>query len=263
MSVRWSSAPTEQTSMRYTTSGTRHSAPVECSRIRHTDRPLLDCVRPHRRSNPVDAHPLDTLRTARQLQVRDVPHLYAGYKDNVLGDTCGTFVYFETYERCRTHFANAAAAAMFAVVVSNVVSTPFSIWTKRHQSEQNGFEVETLRLTRNTFGKVYTSSVVRKIPKSMIKYATYERLVAFYRAILPMYLCGALCAAIASIVATICCTPIDVVRTRIIFRLEWTQLFQPRNAHQLFEGVDISVLTSCLSDALGHAILESLSPRIF
>lgn len=208
-------------------------------------------------------HPLDTLRTARQLQVQNVPYLYAGYKDSVIGDTCGTFVYVETYERCRAFFANAAAAAIFSVVFSNVVSTPFSIRTKRHQSEQNGFAVDMLPLTRKTFSKVYTSSVVRKIPKSMIKYATYEGLLATFHLMLPMYLCGALCAAIASIVTTVLCTPIDVVRTHIIFGLEWKELFQPRNAKQLFQGVDVSVLTSCLSDALGHAILESLSPRMF
>ena len=202
-------------------------------------------------------YPLDTMRTRVYVHqnASAITNYFAGIRYDLTGTGIGTCVYFATYECLRSSLSvpfSTQLATVVAVLVSVVFTTPFNVWQKRSQNEGNGF-VATGRLTWKVYRQSYMLSVVKNVPKNLIKYTIYEYVLACTSLLLPIHVSGAISGGISSIVVILFTTPLDVLRTR--------QIVGVAGRTNLFVGLKLSALISFWRNAIGHFLIELCASR--
>ena len=170
----------------------------------------------------------------------------------VVWDACGsfasTYAYFDTYERLLVSYGVAPSAAA-AIGVSSLITSPVGTIVRRRQLD------ETQRsLTLRTHVDVYMLTVTRNIPKAIVKYAVYEWVCILLGARVTNAMRGLMAGICASVVSTALFAPMDYWRTCMAVQKRpcW---------NEVFNGCTNAFLLSALSNGLGHAMLELLSPR--
>lgn len=170
--------------------------------------------------------------------------MYRGVAWDACGSFVSTFVYVHTYESLLQYGTVIAPAS--AVALSSVVASPIGTIVRRRQMR------DTRPVPPHTHIHIYAVSVMRNIPKAVVRYSVYEVVLAMCGG--PPVLRGLVAGLAASIVGVILFAPLDYLKTCMSLQMA-------PDARRLFCGVRAALLQSMLSNAIGHALLEHLSPR--
>lgn len=207
-------------------------------------------------------YPLEVSRTARQLG-RPIPawntrNITSGGLPAIADAFATTHAFFTTYEALRAGLGavpHVALSSAGAIAVSTLVHTPFDVVKKHAQFRAHGLVDRSgvARVGPRMLLQLYALHVARNGPKTIVKYMMYEAALA---RLLPMRAlssgaAGFVAAALAAAVTTIVCTPLDVLKIRTLTHAT------PR----WFSGMRVSAAYSVLSNAIGHGLLETWSPR--
>lgn len=192
-------------------------------------------------------YPLDVRKAYAHVNMVK-PISYRGVAWDACGSFAATYAYFDTYERLLPLYGVPPAAAA-AVSVSSLIASPIGTIVRRLQLEES--QTLTLRAHLN----VYMLTVSRNMPKAIVKYTVYEWVYLLLGANVANVVCGLVGGVCASIVSTILFAPMDYWKTCLTVRKHprWREVFQ---------GCTSALVYSAMSNGLGHAILEFLSPRI-
>lgn len=193
-------------------------------------------------------YPLDVKKAYAHVNVVK-PVTYRGVTWDACGSFVSTYAYFDTYERFLASHGVAPAAAA-AMGVSSLIASPIGTVVRRRQLEETRTSV-TLR----THVNVYMLTVSRNIPKAIVKYTVYEWVCMLLNARVANVVRGLLGGVCASIVSTALFSPMDYWRTCL------TVHKHPR-WNEVFHGCRDAFLLSVMSNGIGHALLEVLSPRV-
>ena len=189
-------------------------------------------------------YPLD-VRKAQTHAQHNVRMTYRGLGWDTCGSFASTLTYFHTYERllhCGTIIAPASAVA-----VSSLIASPVGTIVRRRQIR------DTRPVPLRTHLCVYGVSVLRNVPKAIVKYSVYEAVRASFLTG-PHALQGLIAGLLSSAVSVLLFSPLDYLKTCI--SLQTTPRW-----NRLFCGARIALLHSVTSNAFGHALMEHLSPR--
>jgi hypothetical protein len=192
-------------------------------------------------------YPLDVRKAYAHVNVMK-PVSYKGVAWDACGSFAATFAYFDTYERFLTLYGVPPAAAV-AVSVSSLIASPIGTIVRRRQLTE---ESQTLTLRKHL--NVYMLTVSRNMPKAIVKYTVYEWVCIFFGANVANVVRGLVGGICASVVSTILFAPMDYWKTCLSVQKHprWREAFQ---------GCTNAFVYSVMSNGLGHAILELLSPR--
>jgi len=200
----------------------------------------------------VSLYPIDTLKTRLQssqgfLKAGGFRGVYKGLSAAACGSAPGAAIFFTTYETAKplihrhvmggrgscsdasplTHMLSAS----FAETAACLVRVPTEVVKQRMQTAAGGAN-ETLSMALrgiwSSFGARgfytgYGTTVAREIPFSFIQFPIWERmklLLARYQGeeVLPYQ--GALCGSVSGAFAAAVTTPLDVIKTRLMLRLD-------------------------------------------
>lgn len=193
-------------------------------------------------------YPLDVRKAYAHVNVVK-PVSYKGVAWDACGSFAATYAYFDTYERFLTLYGVPPAAAA-AVSVSSLIASPIGMIVRRRQLEE-----ESQTLTLRTHLNVYMLTVSRNMPKAIVKYTVYEWVCILLGANVANVVRGLVGGICASVVSTILFAPMDYCKTCVSVQKhpQWGEVFQ---------GCTNALVYSAMSNGLGHAILEFLSPRV-
>lgn len=196
-----------------------------------------------RLSKDILLHPLDTIRCRLELQGADrdlfapdlYKNLYAGVLPSTLVGTPGGALFFATKDSVKSWLALLTGGRMSkeAMTVAAVIIAQFPYWALRTPGELvktrlQASEGETaLAVTQRILQDEgvtgmflgYGSNIAYATPTDIVKFAAYESLKRRASALTGAKLSplqSAVCGAVGSAVAQATCTPLDVVRTRLI-----------------------------------------------
>lgn len=194
-------------------------------------------------------YPLDVKKAYAHVNVVR-PVSYRGVVWDACGKFASTYAYFDTYERLLMSHGVAPSAAV-AMGVSTLIASPVGTIVRRRQLE----ETRTL-LTLRTHVHVYMLTVSRNIPRAIVKYTVYEWVCILLGARVANAVRGLVAGVCAGVVSTTLFAPMDYWKTCLMVRKHprWTEIFH---------GCTNAFLLSVMTNGLGHAILELLSPRPF
>ena len=210
-------------------------------------------------------YPLDTLQTRRQFSV-SIPATrpYAGVGVDLIGTCATTGVYFQCYEQL-LHTTSPAIASGGSVLISGLVNAPISVTKRRIQVNRNNINLvkkpmPLLSNIRNT----YSMSIIRQVPKNVIKYSIYEPLLYILSDKFNRAVCGGLAGAVATTISNLLTGPLEIMKIRASLGLSWKphQILKEFGWKGFFKGFDVLMVASILGNIVGHAILEYLSPRL-
>lgn len=194
-------------------------------------------------------YPLNVKKTHAHVDVVK-PVSYRGVAWDACGSFASAYVYFDTYERLVTSCGVAPAAAT-AMGVSSLIASPVGTIVRRRQ-----LQMSQTPLTLRTHVHVYMLTVTRNIPKAIVKYVVYEWVCTVLGARVTNAARGLVGGVCASVVSTALFAPMDYWRTCLSVRKH------PR-WNEGFRGCTHAFVLSVMSNGLGHAMLELLSPRPF
>lgn len=255
-------------------------------------------------------HPIDTLKTVRQtsptaapgmvstfralLKANGPPALFAGLIPALVGSSVSTMFYFGFYEffkrKAATTFPRAwnsarlrvpltAVSAACGNVASSIAYIPKEVIKQRMQAAG-----PSMRLGQATseiiqkygflgFYRGFYATMLRNIPSSMIRFASYEEfkgLVRFIRgdkdktrplSSTELIIAGSLSGALSSS----CTTPLDVLKSRMAtgviqpgtsLPMAVRDIIQKEGVKGLFSGLQPRVLWSALFSAIGFTSYE-------
>lgn len=170
--------------------------------------------------------------------------MYRGVAWDACGSFVSTFAYFHTYESLLQYGTVIAPAS--AVAVSSAVASPVGTIVRRRQMR------DARPILPRTHIQIYAVSVMRNVPRSVIKYSVYEAVRTMCGG--PLVLRGLVAGLAASVVSVLLFAPLDYLKTCMSLQMA-------PDARRLYCGVRAALLHSVLSNAIGHALLEHLSPR--
>jgi hypothetical protein len=201
----------------------------------------------------VSLYPLEVVKTLQHSGIATVPtHPYSGVRLDAASTFAGTWLYFETYEALLPLGTIVAPTA--AVVTSSLISAPSSLCVRRIQLTRNS-DTRLPRLQSGSLARTYFVTIARSVPRAIIKYSFYEfflRLLATHN----VYgaLGGLMSGALASAISSVSLAPLDYAKTCIASG-------RPFRIEECLNGIKVSTLLTVLSNAFGHAILETLGAR--
>ena len=208
-------------------------------------------------------YPLDVWKTAGQLRVRNMKcsQLYAGLAPELCGSFVGTGVYFTTYEIVRSAVSapepiNTIAGSVCGVCTSYIVKSPLSLIKKRKQTNV-ALGVHVADYSRSLIRQTYLLDLCKALPRAIIKYVIYERLMLMMLVFFNRSNSAAASAAVASMIAYVVGTPFDN-------RKAFITVAQPIETLKgiSFNGLGRGLVLSVLGNAIGHSLLEKWSPRM-
>ena len=106
-------------------------------------------------------------------------------------------------------------------------------------------------MSRINWPVVFVINIFNKYPKTLIKYSIYEYFLVKYHNI---KIIGFLAGFLSSIVVAILFEPFEAVRT-------YKSLGVEIDTRNLYNGLKYGIMSSTISNTLGHGILEMFAPR--
>ena len=207
----------------------------------------------------VTLYPIDTWKVAAQLRATRISpaHIYAGIVPELYGTFLGTGLYFTTYEMTRDAISTSDAGTMIAsasgVCASYLVRTPLSI-TKRRKQARSALQISpVVDWSPRILLRAYATDLARVMPRAIIKYTIYERLLAILASTLGRSEAAALSGAIAALGAYVVGVPLDNRKTSLAVAA--------KGGGFSFKGLGRGLLLTMASNAMGHALLERWAPR--
>tara|TARA_B100000886_G_C20388550_1_gene477183 strand:- start:697 stop:1383 length:687 start_codon:yes stop_codon:yes gene_type:complete len=212
----------------------------------------------------ITLYPLQTLKVYNQLNNNKVSNIitdsnitnyYSGIKYNTVGTFFGATLFFETYEFILPF--SLILATTLAVMISSLVTVPFSIKRNIQSNKVNKFLIDKLneKFTIKKVYKTYLIMILENIPQNILKYSIYEYFLNLLNIYLNISLSGAISAAISSIILSLVLTPFDYIKTN----LSLNQKF--KFSIKMWSGYKIKLLNSILSNSFGHYLLELWGAR--
>ena len=203
-------------------------------------------------------YPIDTLYIKQQLQsAQKISNPMAGYKYSACSSFITTAVFFSAYERMLKicpEPVKIPISTLVGVSVSSVVATPLGVIKKRRQAITNNlsiiYDIDIL-----DWIKLYTINIASKFPKSVVKYSVYEPLLKTLKLTYPVALAAFLSSFASSLISSILFEPIEYKRTLISLGIK-------TNSKNMYNGLRIGIISSILSNIIGHTILEIAAPRV-
>lgn len=255
-------------------------------------------------------HPLDTLKTVRQtsptaapgmisnlrtlLKTDGPPALFAGLMPALIGSSISTMFYFSFYEffkrKAAATFPRAWNSTRLRVpltaisgacgnVSSSIAYVPKEVIKQRMQvagpSMRLGQAVSEIMKQHGFLGfyRGFYATLLRNIPSSMIRFASYEEfkgIVRFFRgdkdktrplSSMELIIAGSLSGALSSS----CTTPLDVLKSRMAtgviqpgtsLPMAVREIVRKEGVKGLFSGLQPRVLWSALFSAIGFTSYE-------
>ena len=207
-------------------------------------------------------YPMDVWKTAGQMRSKRMcaSKVYAGLAADLCGSFLGTGVYFTTYEAVRAAVPfhdpmDTALGSACGVLASCIVKTPLSIAKKRRQARV-AFQVGVTEWSARLVRQVYLLDVSRGVPRAIAKYIVYERLMSLLMLRCDRRTAAALSAAVAAACAYALSIPIENRKVLLTLSAPTASL-----RGLSFNGLGRGIVLTVVSNALGHALVETWAPR--
>lgn len=205
-------------------------------------------------------YPIDMWKTAGQMHLKHthaITRPYAGVMPDLASSFFGTGVYFTTYDAARKALPfhephNTILGSTCGVLASCIVKTPLSLMKRRKQAKlafRVGVTQWSGRLVRNS----YLLDISKGLPRAIVKYVIYEHLMRLTRG---RPAAAALNAAISAACAYAISVPIENHKVMLTLSTPSDSL---RGVS--FNGLGRGMFLTVVSNAFGHALLESWAPR--
>ena len=195
-------------------------------------------------------YPIDTLKVRSIVTTNATKHLYSGIVPHLVGQLLGTAVFMTIYEHSKSKGVPIVWSAATASASSAVPRSLLDTVKKKRQAQKQ------VNLTCCKMCSIYGLHLAKTVPRSCIHYFVYERLVRFLVNVgLSSFVVGGVGAAVASGLSSVMLFPLEVLRMRMIFAED------TKSWKAMRRGLSLALLQSMLSSALGHGIMEELSPR--
>ena len=164
---------------------------------------------------------------------------------------------YTTYEVARNALSlhepyNTIIGSTCGVLTSCMVKTPLSLIKRRRQAKLS-FRVDVTQWSARLVSNTYFLDICKGLPRAIVKYVIYEHLMRLTRG---HSAAAALNAAISAACAYVISVPIENRKVPLTLSAPSTSL---RGVS--FNGLGRGMLLTIVSNAFGHALLESWAPR--
>lgn len=207
----------------------------------------------------VTLYPIDMWKTAGQLRLQPTRdnRPYIGVMPDLCSSFFGTGFYFTTYEAARKALLfhepyKTMVASTCGVLSSCLVRTPLTL-VKRRKQAKLAFKVGVTQWSRGLVRDSYLLDISKAIPRAIVKYVIYEHLMRLTQT---QPVSVALNAAISAACAYAISVPIENRKAMLTLSAPSDSL---RGVS--FNGLGRGMFLTIVSNAFGHALLESLAPR--
>lgn len=199
----------------------------------------------------LSVYPLDTWKARSLVHTNATGNVYAGVHLSLASRATGTAVFMSVYETALAAHVPTATSAALASMSSTVPVCLFDVAKKERQTRRP----RSVAMTRRRMAGLYVLHASSHMPRSVVYYFLYERMMPTFMELgLTAAASGACAAMISSSVAVLLLFPLERLRMLFIFGREASRA-SPLRARLL------SVLQTLASTTVGHAILEALAPR--
>ena len=177
----------------------------------------------------------------------------AGCAQSVYSSFLSTGVYFGVYEKSLKIFSDSSGcvpiSSFLGTLTASLPMSFMSVRKKRLQAVRNNLISSTLGSVN--WPVIFLLNLLNKYPKTLVKYSIYEYVLSQYHYVSAV---GFFAGFVASIITALIFEPFEAVRTFKSLGIE----IDPKN---LYKGLKYGMLSSIISNTLGHGLLEMFAPR--